>query len=556
MNHFDCDESMATSKNSAKNNSLKKKSRLNHFVFWPPFLLLLTAVILNFVAPSSFQSATNYANDWILTNVGWLFSLVAFAAVVTCAVVCFSKFGEVRIGGRNAKPLMNMGNWFAITICTTIAVGILLWATVEPISHFHSPPESKGIDPASPESATFAMSTMYLHWTFTPYAIYAVASLMFAFSYYNMKLPYSLGSPMAPFLGKWFSNRSGNIIDSLCLYSLAAGMAASLGGGILVLGGGIGDLFPAIDGKSVYLWAAIALVIITTFVISSATGLMNGIRILSTINAYALVVLALFVFICGPTIFILNFGLESFGVYLTNFFEMNLSMDSLTQIETDDTTGKLKKGWARGWTVFYWAVWMAWTPITACFLGQIAYGRTVREFMLVNFILPSLFGAAWMAIFSGMAIHLEMTAGANFQEYLKPDENGNVRNELVMFALFEFLPMTTLLTVFYIGSTFICFVTSADSNTTAMAAISSDGITPENTEGGLYLKVAWGLTVGLVAWVMITFADIEGIKIISVLGGFPSAILIIFMIGSLIKVLLNYEEYNVVDKEDDAVKDN
>lgn len=525
---------MAT-KNEMK--SKPKSAKLNHVVFWPPFLLLLGAVVLNFVAKDQFKLITETANDWVLTNFGWLFTTVAFLAVLLCIYICFSPMSKVRLGGPDAKPLMHMWNWFAITVCTTIAVGILLWATAEPIYHLTGPPGSKGIEANSPAAASFAMSTMYLHWTFTPYAIYAVASLMFAFAYYNMKKPYSLGSPLTPVLGDRVTGTVGNLIDAVCLYSLVAGMAASLGGGILILGGGLNHMIPAIDGKSTWVWAAIAAVIIVTFVVSSATGLMKGIRILSSINTYALFGLAIFVFIFGPTIFILNFGLESFGTYFTHFVEMNLFTDSLTGAGDDSA----EKPWTHAWTTFYWAVWLAWTPITACFLGQIAYGRTVREFMLVNFILPAMFGACWMAIFSGTALHLEMFADANFVEIINDKEMGT---EQVAYSLFNYLPMSGLLAVFYIASTFICFVTSADSNTTAMAAISSSGITPENSEGGLAIKIAWGVTVGLVAWVMISFADINGIKIISTLGGFPAAILVLLVIVSLFKVATNVEKYD------------
>lgn len=536
--------------NHSKSNEPKKGAlaNLNHFVFWPPFLLLIAAVVLNLVSAEKFGAVTHAANDWVLENFGTFFLAVGLACLLLCIVICFLPFGKIRIGGRDAKPLMHMWNWFAITVCTTIAVGILLWSTSEPIMHLTNPPGTKGFDAGSTDAARFSMQTMYLHWTFTPYAIYAVASLMFAFAYYNMKKPYSLGSPLTPLLGDRLAEKGGNLIDAVCLYSLVAGMAASLGGGIMILGDGLHQIFPSIDGKSSSVRAVIAGVIIITFVLSSATGLMKGIRILSSINTYALIALAIFVLIFGPTVFILSFGAETFWGYLSGFVDMNLFSFSDSMTEVVDDQGDSVKPWSRGWTIFYWAVWMAWTPITACFLGQIAYGRTVREFMLVNFIFPALFGAIWMAIFSGTAIHLETVANANFEALLVADEAGKVYPERVAYALFEHLPLTMVLVVFYICSTFICFVTSADSNTTAMAAISSSGITPESSEGGIWVKVAWGVTVGMVAWVMICFADIDGIKIISTLGGFPAAILLVFVIGSLIKVVSNPKKYNIVDE--------
>ena len=127
----------------------KKTGGLNHLVFWPPFLLLMVAVAVNLLSPPAFASVVKAMNDWVLNHFGWLFSVVAFAAVVLCAIICVSPFGKVRLGGADAKPLLHMWNWFAITICTTIAVGILLWSTAEPISHFASPPAGRNLEPNS-----------------------------------------------------------------------------------------------------------------------------------------------------------------------------------------------------------------------------------------------------------------------------------------------------------------------------------------------------------------------------------------------------------------------
>ena len=187
-----------------KNNSSGKKNKLianlltglqslNLTVFLPPFLLLLTAVAYSLIDSAQFGVTTKWLNQQLVSRFGWAFSLCALSCFVTCVLVFFSDFAEVKLGGSSAEPLMSRWNWFSITICTTIAVGILFWATAEPLKHFNSPPRSTGLEPQSPEAAQFAMQAMFLHWTFTPYAIYAVASLTFAFVYYNMKLPFSFG---------------------------------------------------------------------------------------------------------------------------------------------------------------------------------------------------------------------------------------------------------------------------------------------------------------------------------------------------------------------------
>lgn len=509
---------------------------LNPLVFWPPFLLLAFAVVLNFVSPDTqdengrvietgaFTKVIDGTNAWILDNFSWLFTLCAILALCLCIWICFSKFGRVRIGGEEAEPLMSMWNWFSITICTTIAIGILFWSTAEPVIHYSEPPADLGIAAKTPAAATFAMSTMYLHWSFTPYAIYCVASLMFAFAYYNMRKPFSLGSTLTPLLGDWAIGKGSNLIDAVCLYSLVAGMAAALGTGIMMLSGGLTDIAGVPSNK--WVWALIAAAIVATFIVSSATGLMQGIRILSDINTKLLMGLAVMVLIFGPTMFIVSQGGKSLLDYVTHFVPRNMQF--------------APEEWGKQWTSFYWAVWLAWTPITACFLGRIAYGRTVREFMWVNFIFPSLFAIVWMSIFSGTTLHLETQ-----NENLFAIKN-TFGEQAVSYAVFKTFPFATPIIIFYMISAFVCFVTSSDSNMSAMASISSTGITPENPEGNQWLKIAWGVSVGTVAWVMISFAGgVDGLRKLSSLGGFPAAILELLIIASLVRVVLSHRKLDV-----------
>ncbi len=511
----------------------RSRSHLNHLVFWPPFLLLLAAIALNFLSPDyrdaetgelirgGFYTAVNAANSWILNKFGWLFTTCALLSVSLCVTIAFTRFGKIKLGGEDAEPLMSRWNWFAITICTTIAIGILFWSTAEPVSHLMQPPQALGLEPGSDQAATFALSTMYLHWSFTPYSIYAVASLMFAFSYYNLRQPFSLSSTVTPLFGNKVYGHGGTLIDAVCLYALVAGMAAALGAGILMIAGGLNDLFGIPSNQ--WTWAAIAATIVITFVISSATGLMQGIRILSDINTKLLFGLLLVPLLFGPGLKLLGYVGPALADYVIHFVPRHLDF--------------VPDQWAKGWTVFYWAVWLAWAPITACFLGRIAYGRTVREFLLINLVLPSLFAIVWMSVFSGTAIELQQSGQTDLYAVLQ--QSGS---ESVSFAVFNTFPWATALIVFYITSSFICFVTSSDSNMTAMASISSTGITPESPEGNLWLKILWGTTVGAVSWVMISFTGgVDGVKILSNLGGFPAAILQLLIIASLAKVVLFYE---------------
>lgn len=502
--------------------------RLNGLVFWPPFILMLGAAILNLASPKWFNTIVGQTNQWLLNWFGWLYTLTAFFCLILCIWLAFSPLGTVRLGGRNAKPLMSFWNWFSITLCTTIAIGILFWSTAEPLSHFVNPPAVSGAESRSLESGRFAIAVLYLHWTFVPYSIYCAASILFAFAFYNMQLPFSLGSMLAPLIGDDNARRSGPFIDGICLYALVAGMAAALGAGILTISGGLDSIWGI--PRSSLVWAAITSLIVIMFIFSSATGLMKGIRILSDINAKALVVLGGVVFLVGPTLEIIKSG----WMAVIDFGSTAVSSGMLEGLFPSDS-------WATKWSIFYWAVWMAWTPITACFLGRIAYGRTIREFLLVNLVLTSLFSLVWMTVWGTTSIYLE----TNGQPLYQKMTDGGI--ESVSYSVMAALPWGQAMVVFYLVSAFICFVTSADSNTTAMASISSTGLTLESPEAKTWLKVAWGILVGLVAWVMITFADVDGIRMVSNLGGFPAACLLVFVILSLTKVSCNPQRYNRID---------
>lgn len=504
--------------------------KLRNAVFWPPFLLLIAAAIFSFTNRDLFIELATSGNDWLLANVGWLFSLSGLLMLVTVVFVYFSPLGKVRIGGKKAKPMLKLTNWMAITLTTTIAAGVTFWGIVEPIYHLTAPPESLGLEANSGDAAIFSMASMYLHWTVTPYAIYCIPALMFAFAYYNMRRPFSLSSTLAPLFGDKVSGGWGKLIDALCLYTLALGMAAAMGTSIINLAGGVNYLAGFESGPT--LWAIIALVITVTFVISASTGLMKGIRILSDINIKAYIGIIAFLFVAGPTAYILNLGTESFGHFLSNFFKMSLF--------TGAGAGDL---WPQWWTVFYWANWFAWAAIAALFLGRISYGYTVRAFILVNFALPSVFGALWMTIFGGTAIHKQMTEGK------LGDIMINQGPESVLYAVLGDFPLAALIIPIYLFIVFISFVTAADSNISAMGSISSTGITPETPEPGIWIKVTWGVTIGVIAWIMISFAKIDGIKMLSNLGGVPALILCLLIVFALIKVAKSPEKYDVTDKD-------
>jgi choline-glycine betaine transporter len=486
-------------------------------VFWPPFLLLVATLIFSLVDADAFLEKANALNDFVLNNFGWLFSAGTALMLVVCIVAYFHPIGKQKIGGAEAVPFLNRWRWFSIVLCTTIATGIIFWGTAEPIYHLTNPPGFKDLESNSAEAARNALSTMYLHWSFTPYAIYAVPAVMFALAFYNHKRSFSLRSTLFPFVKEDKLSWLGSVIDSICLFALVAGMAASLAAGILTLSGGLNSVFDLDAGRLLLL---ITVLVVGAFIISAISGLMRGIRILSDINIRIFIVLALFVFIAGPTKEILSQSAGALWDYI-----VHLPQDSVVSITHGDDP------WPKSWTTFYWANWLAWAPITALFLGRLGYGYTVRQFLTVNWILPSLFGIFWMSVFSGTALHLELT-GTKLSEL-----TGANNPEGVVYALFDQLPLSKLLAAVFLFTAFLSYVTAADSNTEAMGGISSTGISPTSPTPPVLIKVVWGVTIGTVAFLMVKLAGIDGIKMLSNLGGLPALFLILAVTFGLIYIM-------------------
>lgn len=494
----------------------------NPRVFFPPFILLVLSAVASLIWTDAFLSKVQVVNTWILGHFDWLFSWSTFLFLVILAIVYFSPMGKRKIGGENAQPILSKWRWFSITLCTTIATGILFWGAAEPLYHLNSPPN--GIT----NNATFALSTMWMHWTFTPYGIYTITGLLFAWSYYTLKQPFSLASLLYPLLGKWAYGWIGTLVNIVCLYALVAGMSASLGTGILTLSGGLHSLFGITETNA--LLGLLTILIVGAFSLSAATGLMKGIQILSDWNIKAFIALAIFVFVCGPTLAILQQIGGGLMDYVVNFVPRSLNINSGFQ-----------KEWLHSWTIFYWANWFAWAPISALFLGRLAVGYSVRSYIHYNLIFPSLFSAFWMLIFSGTVIHFETVANEGVLSQVLNDDGA----QNVIYAILNYLPFTQIISCVFLLIAFLSYVTAADSNTSAMSGISAKGISPNNPEAPLWIQLTWGILIGLVAWIMVCYAGIDGIKLLCTLGGFPALFVVIAVALGLLKLVFKNKSYHL-----------
>jgi choline-glycine betaine transporter len=490
-------------------------------VFWPPALILVAALAASVVDFDDFLAIASDINAAILTRLGGLINAAALGAVLLIAAIFVSPLGRVRIGGAEAEPALKRWHWFSITLCTTIATGILFWGTAEPIYHLNDPPAFAGAAPRSLDASHFALSTLYMHWAVTPYCLYAVPALAFALTYHNLKAPYSLSAPLRLSFGPLAKGAGAAIIDAAALFALVAGVAASLGAGVMTLVGGVVERTPLHDGPFIRL--AVTGAIVATYVSSSVSGLQRGIRLLSDINTRIFFALVLFMFFVGPTLSILKLGASSAVEYGSTFLSRSVGF-----------IGDANSAWRRDWTTFYFANWIAWAPITALFLGRISVGYTVREFIVFTMLFPALFGMIWMAIFGGAAIETDLHGGALTAAL---DREGP---EAVAYALFGSLPFTGLIVALFLFTTFISFVTAMDSNTHSIASVCLDWrrLADEPKGAGLAIKIFWGVLIGAVAFVMTATNGVDGVRMLSNLGGAPGLLIIVGCAGALVRLAL------------------
>lgn len=496
---------------------MKKESLVKRIRFVPalfPVIVFGILIVLGFMNADAFVSILWGVFEWLMVNIGWAVDLGCLSFVIVLLSLCIHPVGKIRFGGPEAKPTFSTWNWWAISLCAGIGTGIVFWGAVEPLLHAMRPAGGMNLEPGSSEAIIWAMRTSFLHWTFTPYSIYVIAGVAIGYAYYNLKKPYAVSSGLCLLRdGKDLNKTATDIVDGITLLAITGGVAGSLGYGLLQVGSGLEFVFGITPGPTV--WIAIAAVIITAYTISSATGLDKGIKWLSDKNAMIFIGLLLFVLIFGPTARMLNVTTQAIGSYAANFVE---GMTFTDAFGTDL--------WPQWWDMYWFVDWLSFGPIVGLFLIKLCYGRTIREFVVVNLIAPSLFGIIWFGAFGGFALDLQLVQGVDLLAFM--DANGL---ESLMYEVFAYVPLTGLIRPLMIITIMLSFITLADSMTSTVSIMSMKDNHDVN-EAPLGIKLFWGLLMGLTSIIFVLNGGLEGIKVVKTIAGFPIlAIEVAMMIG-------------------------
>jgi len=496
-----------------------KEGKTPLFDIHPIVFFTSAALIIGFVVFSVFFNETignifNPLLNGISTNAGWFFTMTVNIILAFILYLMFSRYGDIRLGGDDAEPDFGTLSWFAMLFSAGMGIGLLFYGVAEPMFHYMAGPMPAG---SEAEAARNAMNLTFLHWGLHPWSIYALVGLALAFFSFNKGQPLSIRSIFYPVLGDRINGFWGNLIDILATVATLFGVATSLGFGVQQINAGLTHLFGIEQSTLVQMLLIAGITTIAT--ISVVRGLDAGIKKLSEINIWLAMGLLLFALVCGPTLFILNGFLENVGSYLQTFASLS------TWNETFENTS-----WQNGWTVFYWAWWIAWSPFVGMFIARVSRGRTIREFLMGVLCIPSFVTFLWMTVFGNSALYIELFGGGG----LAAAVTDNI--PLSLFLLLEHFPFSSVTSILGILVVVSFFVTSSDSGSMVIDIITAGG----NPDPPIPQRLFWAILEGVVAAVLLVSGGLAALQSAVITTGLPFAIVLLVLCFSLKKGLNEY----------------
>lgn len=514
----------------------QKPEKLNLRVFAPASIIIFSLVLFAFVAPKTAESFFMHMQQSIVMNASWVYVLAVAVILLVVVYLMFSSLGDIRLGPDHSSPDYSMGSWISMLFAAGMGIGLMFFGVSEPLMHYLAPPSA---DPRSLEAAREAMKITFFHWGFHAWGIYALVALILAYFSFRHKLPLTLRSAFYPIIGDKIYGPAGHAIDVFAVVGTIFGVATSLGLGAAQVNSGLSHLF---DIEVNNINQVMLMIGITSLaVVSVATGLDKGIKILSETNMVLAIILLLLIFILGPTVFLLQAYLQNLGAYLSDLVSLTLNLYAYEQTE-----------WFGGWTIFYWGWWLAWAPFVGLFIARISRGRTIREFLFGVLLVPTLFTLFWMTVFGNSAIDGVMNHGV--------ERLADLVTEDVSQALFVFLeqyPLTNILRMIAVLMLVVFFVTSCDSGAMVVDMLCSNG----RNDTPLWQRVYWAVSVGVVAAVLLLAGGLNALQTMTIASALPFAIVLLFAIVGFFRAMaierskresLMMEDipFNPVSKED------
>ena len=479
-----------------------KKKILSNPVFYFSSMLLILLIGVTAIFPESTNSWLSQIQVGLVDHASWLYILTVAAIFLFVIYLGLSRFGDIRLGPDHSQPRFSYVSWFAMLFSAGMGIGIMFFGVAEPVMHYLNPPTG---DAQTIESAKEAMSITFFHWGLHAWSVYALVGLILSYFSYRHSLPLTLRSALFPLIGRKIWGPIGHAFDIFAIIGTIFGVAASLGYGVIQISSGLETVFGIENTTTLQLFLIVAVTFIATA--SAVSGVDKGIKILSEVNLLMAVLLLSLVLFLGPTDHLLKAFLQNTGNYLSSVVHKTFNLYAYDH-----------SSWLGGWTLMYWAWWLAWSPFVGMFIAKISYGRTVREFIFCIMLIPSFFNFLWMTVFGNSALDIIINSGdMSLATAVKND---------VASSLFSFLshfPFSSVLSVVGIFMVLVFFVTSADSGALVVNLLASGGKDKNPT----WQKVYWSFLIGVVAMVVFIAGGLEALQTATILSALPFALILL-----------------------------
>ena len=496
-----------------ENPSTPIQTKINKTVFFTSAVFILLLTIIASIWPKEIEVFFKGIQGWLIANTGWIYVLAVGTFLFLSLWMMVSRLGDIKLGPDHSQPEFTDISWYAMLFSAGMGIGLMFWGVAEPVMHFSSPPLGEG---GTVEAAKEALKITFFHWGLHAWAIYALFAVILAYFAYRKDLPLLPRSALYPVIGEKIHGVVGDVVDIVAIIGTMFGVAASLGLGVTQVNAGLNYLF---DIPQSTLVQVVLIAIITSFAtISVVLGLDGGIKKLSNINVALAALMMLIILVVGDTVGILQAFVENTGAYLSDIVHKTFNLYAYDK----------KKDWIGGWTLLYWAWWIAWAPFVGMFIARISKGRSIRQFMMGVLFVPTGFTFLWMTIFGNSALDLILNKNATA---LKEAVNSNV--SVAVFKFFEYFPMTTLLSVLAVILVVTFFVSSSDSGSLVIDTLASGG----EEEPPVWQRIFWAVTEGVVAAILLLAGGLDALQTMTIVSAFPIIILLTLGSYSLFKSL-------------------
>src|SRR5690625_2277108 len=489
-------------------------------VFAPAFILILILLIGTMNDPVAVGQVLADVLDYLTVHFGWFYMLAVAFFLLFMVAIALSKWGSIKLGPDHAEPEYSFLSWFAMLFAAGYGIALLFFGVAEPVLHYASPPEGPAL---TIDSAKQAMQISFFHWGFHIWAIYGLVGLTLAYFTYRHGLPLSIRSALYPLIGNRIYGPIGHAVDVFAILGTLFGIATTLGLSVTQINVGLNYLWPSIPvSYTVQITTIVSVTALTA--LSVGAGLDRGVKNLSLLNIFIAVGLMVFVFITGPTIFILNTFMENTGSYLSNIVQRTFNLQAYTGSD-----------WIGNWTLFIFGWTIAWASFVGLFIARISRGRTIRQFIVGVMVVPVAFTFVWFSVFGDTALHMIIIDGySSLIDHVEQD------HAIALFKFFEQLPFTSVISFISVLLIALFFVTSSDSGSLVIDSLASGGA----AQTPVWQRVFWASMSGLVAIALLLANGLSALQAGSVISALPFALIMIVSAIGMWRALIIEEHHD------------